>query len=173
VLVFAAEVMAPLGLRLPREVSEALQELPRQTLDATTCRLHGDFAPVNILVDAQGHAVGIDVTLARAGYPEVDLARFLTMLDTERWFIATQSIPSARRLRHRAESTLLEAYYGREGWSPLLEVRLIDALARRWVRREATRQSNQPALASVRARMVDAHFQTLLVEVARRLERLL
>ena len=172
-LAFADEAMAPLGLALPRKVSRALANVPQRLLPASLCRLHGDFAPVNVFIDPCGSAVGIDPRLDRIGYPEEDLARFLTMFATERWFVATQAVEATNRLRVRAESALLAGYYGCVGASPLLELCRIDALTRRWVRREAARQRGRPVFGSARARVVDAHFRALLIESARRLNELL
>lgn len=169
-LAFAENVMRPLGLDLPVEVSASLRALSSRPIMAARSRLHGDFAPVNVIVDERGFATGIDASLDRIGPPEEDLARFLAMFSTERRFLAAQSVDAVQRLRSRAEGALLDAYFGRVPNAALLEVHRIDALAARWVRRQAARMRGRAAFSAVRARAVDSYFRKLLLDRARRLQ---
>jgi aminoglycoside phosphotransferase (APT) family kinase protein len=164
-------VLARYGLALPDELAQTLRAVPGRRVRARICRLHGDFAPVNILIDKKGNAVGIDVALDRMGLPEHDLARFLVMLGSERLFIAGDHLASVRAVRRRAEATLLRTYYGEAGPPLLLELQLIEGLCRRWIRRHVTRLENRPSLRGARRRMVDAHFRRLLDESAVRIRR--
>ncbi len=159
------------GLPLPSELTETLRAIPARSVPARICRVHGDFAPVNILIDSQGNAVGIDSALDRVAFPEHDLARFLVMLGSERLFIAGQRVAFIRAVRRRAEATLLQTYYGEADPPLLLELELIDALCRRWIRRHVTRLENRPSLSGARRRLVDTHFRRLLDESAERIQR--
>jgi len=159
------------GLPLPGELAEALRAIPARSVPARICRLHGDFAPVNVLIDGQGNAVGIDAALDRVGFPELDLARFLVMLGNERLFIAGERLDFIRAVRRRAEATLVETYYGEAARPLLLELELIDGLCRRWIRRHVTRLENRPSMRGARRRMVDAYFRRLLDESAERIQR--
>ena len=164
-------VLARYDLALPDELAQTLRAVPARGVRARICRLHGDFAPVNILIDSEGNAVGIDAALDRVGLPEHDLARFLVMLGSERLFIAGDRVASVRAVRRRAEATLCRAYYGEADPPLLLELHLVDGLCRRWIRRHVTRLENRPSLRGARRRMVDAHFRRLLDESAERIRR--
>jgi aminoglycoside phosphotransferase (APT) family kinase protein len=166
---FAEEVMGRVGLAFPLPVTRALLNLPARSMRTVIARLHGDFAPVNVIVDGEGRAAGIDAALDSAGFRELDLARFLAMFGTERRFLVAQRSGAAGRLRRTAEDSFLDTYYGGAAASPLLEICRIDALARRWVRRQATRLRGRPMLSRRRASVVDAHFRALLLESAGRL----
>jgi aminoglycoside phosphotransferase (APT) family kinase protein len=159
------------GFPLPGELTETLHAIPARSVPARICRLHGDFAPVNVLMDDEGNAVGIDAALDRVGLPEHDLARFLVMFGSERLFIAGERLAFIRAVRRGAEATLLQTYYGEADPPLLLELELIDGLCRRWLRRHITRLENRPSLSAARRRMVDAHFRRLLDESAERIQR--
>jgi aminoglycoside phosphotransferase (APT) family kinase protein len=170
-LLLAEAVMAPLGLAFPPEVTQTLDAVPKRSVPAPVVRLHGDFAPVNVIADASGHATGIDAAFDTIGFPENDLARFLAMFSTERRFVVAQRAATVQRARRQAEDAFVASYYRDAAVSPLLEIHRIDALGRRWVRRHAARRRGRPVLASARARVVDAYFRTLLRESAERLSR--
>jgi aminoglycoside phosphotransferase (APT) family kinase protein len=167
VLTLEEETMRPAGLALPAELREALEAVSAVEVRVQTVRLHGDFAPVNMIIDRGTSVTGIDVTLAEFGIPEDDLARFAMMLATERLFLASSDVASARELRRRAEAVLLETYYGEPSTSDLLELRVIQQLCRRWLRRHTARIATRPWLAAARKRLVDRYFETLLAERAR------
>jgi aminoglycoside phosphotransferase (APT) family kinase protein len=169
VLTLAEETMRPAGLVLPAEVTEALEGLQATEVWVPTFRLHGDFAPVNMIVEAGRYLTGIDVSLTDVGIPEDDLARFVMMLATERLFLAGSSVARTCALRRRAEGVLLEGYYGEDSTSMLLELRVIQQLCLRWLRRTTARVATRPLLAGARKRLVDAYFVMLLRERARAL----
>jgi aminoglycoside phosphotransferase (APT) family kinase protein len=153
------------GLLLPAEAVDVLEALPDVQVRARTVRLHGDFAPVNMILDAANCVTGIDASLSRVGIPEEDLARFLMMLATEqRLFLISPEVRPLQAMRRRAESALLESYYGEATTSVLLELRLIEQLCRRWLRRHMARMGTRPSLEVVRRRAVDRYFAYLLRE---------
>jgi hypothetical protein len=61
--------------RLP-ELAPALEPLVAELRDARTCLVHGDYAPKNILLGADGAWV-LDAEVAHYGHPVFDLAFFL------------------------------------------------------------------------------------------------
>jgi aminoglycoside phosphotransferase (APT) family kinase protein len=166
ILTLAEETMRPAGLVLPAEVTEALEGVPATEVWVPTFRLHGDFAPVNMIVEAGKYVTGIDISLTDVGIPEDDLARFVMMLATERLFLAGSSVASTRALRRRAEGVLLQGYYGDDSTSMLLELRVIQQLCLRWLRRTTARVATRPLLAGARKRLVDGYFVRLLGERA-------
>jgi hypothetical protein len=68
---------APPDISLPASVRGVLEALPSRVLECPTVGLHGDFAPVNVIVDRSGGAYAIDVDHYRSGVPEQDIARYL------------------------------------------------------------------------------------------------
>lgn len=163
--------MHRLGMELPEEVTATLEAVGNRKIETSSCRLHGDFAPVNMIVDATGHLTGIDASLDEVGAPEEDLARFLTMLATERLFVLGQDMRVVKRVRHRAESTVLETYYGNPAPPLLLELRRIEYLSRRWIHRHVLRARGRPSLAAGRRWAVDRYFRELLLDRARNIQR--
>src|SRR5918911_1344158 len=132
---------------LPAEAVEVFEALPDVEVRARSVRLHGDFAPVNMILGARNCVSGIDPSLSGVGIPEEDLARFLMMLATEqRLFLISPEVKRVRAMRRRAESVLLERYYGEAATSVLLELRLIQQLCRRWLRRHMARVARRPSL---------------------------
>ena len=163
-------VLHPAGLVLPAEAVEVLEALPDVEVRARSVRLHGDFAPVNMILGARNCVSGIDPSLSGVGIPEEDLARFLMMLATEqRLFLISPEVKRVRAMRRRAESVLLERYYGEAATSVLLELRLIQQLCRRWLRRHMARVARRPSLEALRSRAVDRYFSYLLCERSRAL----
>lgn len=153
--------LAPLGIDLPRPVRAALADLPPHVVEAEAVPLHGDFAPVNVIVERRGRVALIDPSLERRGLPHDDLARFLTMLCTDRFFLTPGN---GRTLRAAGEAFVCG--YGREVDPTLLRLRLIDALCRRWVRRQVARRNGAPRFAAAKTRLVDAQFERLLESAA-------
>jgi len=160
-LTFADEAMAPLGLRLAPAVRAALAEPPSRTVEAAWVRLHGDYAPVNVIVEPSRGVAVIDPSLEATGLPQDDLSRFLTMLYTDRYFLLR---PGAG-VRAAAAAALLRGY-AQQVDPTILRLRLIDCLCRRWVRRQMARLHGVPRLAGARARLVDAQFARLLAGAA-------
>jgi aminoglycoside phosphotransferase (APT) family kinase protein len=168
-LAFAHDTLRPVSLALPREAEEALAAVSEAEAPATLVRLHGDFAPVNMIMTDAAQVTAIDVSLDRVGAPEEDLARFLTMLVTDHLFLV--DLPPLRALRRRAEEALLGTYFGHRETSVVFEVHLMRQLCLRWLRRHLTRRANAPSVSRVRTEIVDYYFQTLLRERARALQR--
>jgi aminoglycoside phosphotransferase (APT) family kinase protein len=166
-LALVDETMRPAGFLPPVELSTVLEQLPETAARATTVRLHGDFAPVNMIVEGGTAVTGLDISFSDVGFPEDDLARFLMMLATARLFVAGAGARSTLALRHRAQSALLRGYYGEARTSVLLEMRFIRQLCLRWLRRCMARIESKPHLADVRRRVVDRHFEALLRERSR------
>jgi aminoglycoside phosphotransferase (APT) family kinase protein len=168
-LALVEQKMRPAGFAPPAELSEVLEQLPDTEDHASAVCLHGDFAPVNMIVEGGTSVTGIDISLAEVGFPEDDLARFLMMLATARLFVAGAGARRTRALRQRAQLALLEAYYGEARTSALLELRFIRQLCLRWLRRCMARIESKPRLGGVRRRLVDRHFETLVRERSRAL----
>ena len=167
VLALAEDSLEPAGIPLPRDVRAALEAVPPGRVDAQMVRLHGDFAPVNMIADARGHVTGIDIDLCRVGLAEEDLARFLMMLSTARFFLAGADVSPIRALRLRAEATLLRGYCaGAASTSLMLELCLIRQICRRWLYRQAAREETLPPAHRLRKRAVDRCFERLLRERA-------
>ncbi|MBD0282196.1 MAG: aminoglycoside phosphotransferase family protein [Thermoleophilaceae bacterium] len=168
-LALAEARMRPAGLVVPAVVLDVLQNVTATEHATAAVRLHGDFAPVNMLLDGRSSVTGLDVSLTDMGLPEDDLARFLMMLVTERLFLLSPDTARARALRDTAQATLLEAYAGDARTSPFLELHFIRQLCLRWLRKHTARMARGPSLSGLRKRVVDRYFQLLLRERADRL----
>jgi aminoglycoside phosphotransferase (APT) family kinase protein len=166
VLTLAEERMRPSGLLVPAIVLDILRDVTKTEGAAVAVRLHGDFAPVNMLLDGRGSVTGLDVSLTDYGLPEDDLARFLMMLVTERLFLLSPDTARARALRDMAQATLLEAYAGDAQTSAFLELHFTRQLCLRWLRKHNARLARGPSLSGLRKRVVDRYFQLLLCERA-------
>jgi aminoglycoside phosphotransferase (APT) family kinase protein len=158
--------LAPAGLAVPAGLLEELRRVPDTDIPVGVIRLHGDFAPVNMLLDGANAVTGIDASLSEVGPAEEDLARFLMMLETDRVFLVSAGSTRARMFRVRMRRTLLEAYGDDPRTSALLELRLIRQLCLRWLQRHNARTARSPVLSGVRKRVVDRLFAQLLVERA-------
>jgi aminoglycoside phosphotransferase (APT) family kinase protein len=161
--------LAPAGLAVPAVVLDELRSLPATDVDAGVVRLHGDFAPVNMLLDGADSVTGIDASLTDVGPAEEDLARFLMMLVTDRLFLLAADSARARALRRSVQATLVEAYAGDARTSAFLELRFIHQLCLRWLQRHNARAARGPSLSGFRKRVVDPFFALLLVERAQML----
>jgi aminoglycoside phosphotransferase (APT) family kinase protein len=166
VLELADARLAPAGLVLPAPALDALRDVPDVDASVGAVVLHGDFAPVNMLVDGAGSVTGLDVSMTEIGPAEDDLARFLMMLVTHRLFLASAGWTRLRALRTSVQGTLLEAYAGDAGTSVFLELRFIQQLCLRWLQRHNARVARDPYVSGFRARVVDRLFSLLLAERA-------
>jgi aminoglycoside phosphotransferase (APT) family kinase protein len=153
--------------RMPASLRDRLERLAPHTLEAPLVRLHGDFAPVNVITDDTGRTITFDVDHNTCGVPEKDMARFLVMLQTDRLFIAAGGTPPVDRLRRRLERRFIAGYDGTRSPDVILDLEIIDQLLRRW----ATRR--QLLIASdgnrIRRRTLDRSFAALLESYGRRL----
>jgi aminoglycoside phosphotransferase (APT) family kinase protein len=163
-LAFARDTLLPASLALPPEATEALDAVPQTEFPVALVRLHGDFAPVNMILTGPGQVTGIDIGLDSVGAAEEDLARFLMMLMTEQLFLV--DVAPVRALRRRAEAVLLETYFGHSRTSVVLELHVMRQLCLRWLRRHVTRIANRPSMSRVRTQVVDRTFRALLRERA-------
>jgi aminoglycoside phosphotransferase (APT) family kinase protein len=159
------EKAAPEGVALPEAVRRALEGLPSSSLTCPTVGLHGDFAPVNVIVDDSGGAYAIDVDHDRSGEPEQDLARYLTLLSSDRLFIAGCGAPGVERLRRRLEDALLDAYDAPRSAEIVLDLEVVEQLLRRWMTRSGARSDG------LRRKMIDRRFRTLLAERGERIQQ--
>jgi len=166
VLELAEARLAPAGLALPAVVLDELRSVADTDVGVSVVRLHGDFAPVNMLLDDANSVTGIDASLADVGPPEDDLARFLMMLVTDRLFLVSADSTRARGFRTSVQGILLEAYGGDATTSALLELRFIRQLCLRWLQRHNARTARNPSLSGLRRRVVDRFFALLLAERA-------
>lgn len=165
----AEATLAPAGLALPAVVLDELRAVPGTNVADGVVRLHGDFAPVNMLVGGVDSVVGIDASLTDVGPAEDDLARFLMMLMTDPLFLGSADSRRARLFRASVQNTLLEAYGSDGRTSALLELRLIRQLCLRWLQRHNARTARSPSLSGLRKRVVDRLFAVLLTERAEKL----
>jgi aminoglycoside phosphotransferase (APT) family kinase protein len=166
-LALARDTLVPASLALPPEAIAALEAVAEIEAPTALVRLHGDFAPVNMILTGAGEVTGIDVSLDAAGTAEEDLARFLMMLMTEQLFLI--DVVPVRALRRRAEAVLLESYFGHTRTSVMLELLVMRQLCLRWLRRHVTRIANRPSMSRARTEVVDRYFRALLRERARAL----
>ncbi|MEO7982207.1 MAG: phosphotransferase [Sporichthyaceae bacterium] len=134
--------------------------------------LHGDFAPEN-LVFSPGTVHCLDAELAVRGPDEVDVVRFVTMLDDAPMFVAGTGVRAVDRLRARSGATFLQAYY--DGAVPVTTWwALIESVASRWAMRHTDCLQRRPRATQVRLSLLRRHFTSLLAELAdaaRRSER--
>jgi hypothetical protein len=96
--------------------------VPSSSADSTTAwkvRLHGDFAPENVLLSPSGFYC-LEPDLCERGWAEHDVVRFLLMLFDAPLFVAGVDIPPVQNLRRRAAATFLNAYYGEGPWPDAL-----------------------------------------------------
>jgi len=170
VIAVVEQKLRPVGLMLPRRVTEILHQVPRIVVDARQVWLHGDFGPENIILAEDGSTVGIDAALDTVGLPEDDLVRFIALMSGAIRFAPELFAPALSRIRRRLEEQLLGGYYGTTSYPPLFELKLIDQLARRWLRlREHAQQHRQRSLLPVRLRVIEAQIRLLTEESAQRL----
>jgi len=169
---FVAEELEPAGLSLPAEVDRALRRMPETRLESQQVLLHGDFAPHNILLADDGSIVGVDPALTTFGPPEDDLARFVAMVSGAVRFAPELVVPPLRVVRRTMVERLLSTYYHGASTPPLLDVRLLHVLPRRWLRlRQLAGQHHRGSRAALRLRVIDAQMRFLITESAGRVVR--
>jgi aminoglycoside phosphotransferase (APT) family kinase protein len=164
----STEALAGVGLRLPEPAVAALRGVPSRRVRARRALLYGDFVPANLIVTPSGHIVGIDPVLQEVGMPEEDAVRFLAVVMSDTKFVSGLVLPSVRRTSRELQEAFLAGWSGQPVPSTLLEVRLMQALALRWLRRrELTRLREGPARA--RRLLIDKFMAHLIAQAAQRL----
>jgi aminoglycoside phosphotransferase (APT) family kinase protein len=145
--VLAAEIedfvegpLAAAGLTVPAATRRALEDASTDPVSAVTATLHGDFAPVNFIVAPEGELVGIDLGHCSVSTVERDLARFIAMLSTDRPFLIGSHAVPLERYRRSMIAALMHGYGERRSNPVVLQLVLVDELARRWTRRHTLRQ---------------------------------
>jgi hypothetical protein len=170
VLSRSSEALRAAGLRLPATAVAALRAVPSRVVPTRRVLLYGDFVPANLIVTFSGDIVGIDPVLQELGLPEDDVARFLAVVVSDTRFVPGLVLPSVRRTSRDLQEAFLAGWSGKPTPSTLLEVRLLQALAMRWLRRrELTRLRTAPARA--RRLLIDAFMRRVLGRCARHLAR--
>ena len=153
---------------LAEEASLVLRRSPSRQVHVRRALLYGDFVPVNLIATPSNQIVGIDPALQEVGLPEEDAARFVTFLVSNTRLIPGLVLPSVRRTGRELQEAFLTGWSGQPTPSTLLELRLLDALTLRWIRRrELTRLREAPARA--RRHVMDRFMESLMVKVADRL----
>jgi hypothetical protein len=127
--------------------------------------LHGDFAPENVLVSPSGPCC-LDPELSRHGPPEVDLARYLTMLADAPAFVLGTRSSRVQRLRREASRVFLDRYYRGASPGPLLQIQLHEMVAARWATRHLDVERRRPPAQTARTRLLAEHFSQLLAEIS-------
>jgi len=171
VLLLSDKMRSSAGLAIPAELDGALREIPDGAVGAAIVQLHGDFAAVNMILGDGPSITGIDVSLDETGPAEMDLARFVMMLSTQRLFLAGGEVGRVSRLRRAVTAALFESYDGDRATTVLFELQLVRQLCLRWLQRHSTRLVNHPRLGALRRAPVDRHFRALLRERAAELRR--
>jgi len=129
----------------------------------TWVRLHGDYAPENILLTSHG-SYCLDPDLSTRGLAEHDVVRFLTMLFDAPFFVTGVGLPPVQRLRRQAAAVFVEHYYAGSGPPPAFQPMLVDSLARRWVTRHEHVVARAPSLQRARTSLLHRYFCRLLDE---------
>src|SRR4030095_16378985 len=112
--------------------------------------------------------VGIDPVLQEVGLPEDDAGRFLAVVMSDTKFVPGLVQPSVRRTSGGLEEAFLAGWSGQSAPSTLLQVRLMQALALRWLRRrELTRLREAPARA--RRLLIDKFMAQVIAQAGQRL----
>lgn len=164
----ASSALSAVGLSLPATVVDALRGVPSRAVVTRRTLLYGDFVPANLIVTPAKNIVGIDPVLQVVGLPEDDVARFLAVVVSDTCFMPGIVLPSVRRTSRDLQEAFLTGWSGRAVPATLLDLRLLQALALRWLRRrELTRMREAPARA--RRLLVDAFMERVIVDSARRL----
>lgn len=172
VLAVEAGELRPAGLALPEGVMRRLDAAPQRRVPARRARLHGDFAPRNLVLCGPGEVGMFDPGLTEEGVVEDDIATFLSMVSSASVFAAAAAWPVAGQLRLDLEAAFLGGY-GVDGISPsVLGLKLIKKLMRRWVyRRGRTLKPAERPLVRWRNAMIDAQMRALITESALLLSR--
>jgi len=164
----STDALSGVGLNLPTPVATALRRTPSRRVRIRRALLYGDFVPVNLIATPSNQIVGIDPALQEIGMPEEDAARFVTFLVSNTRLMLGLVLPSVRRTSRELQEAFLSGWSGQPEPSTLLELRLLNALTLRWLRRrELTRLREAPARA--RRLVVDRFMESLMVQVAGRL----
>ena len=170
VLSRSTEALAAAGQRLPDAATAALRAVRSRRLRTRRTVLYGDFVPANLIVTSSGHIVGIDPVLQETGLPEDDAARFLAVVMSDTKFVPGLVLPSVRRTGRELQEAFLSGWSGRRDPSPLLGVRLMQALSLRWLRRrELTRLREAPAY--TRRLLIDQFMTHVIQEAAGQLSQ--
>lgn len=164
--------LRPAGLALPAGVARVLDAAPRRRLPVRRARLHGDYAPRNLVLCGPGEVAMLDPALKAEGVVEDDIATFLSMMSSASVFAAAPVWPATGELRAALEAAFM-AGYGVGDISPVvLRLKLIQKLMRRWIyRRHRSLRPLERALFPLRERLIDAQMRALLKESAARLAR--
>ena len=164
----STEALAGAGLRLPKPAVVALRSVQSRRVRVRQALLYGDFVPANLIVTSPGQIAGIDPVLQEVGLPEDDAARFLVVVMSDTKFVPGLVLPSVRRTGRELQEAFLTGWSGQPAASTLLEVRLMQALALRWLRRrELTRLREAPARA--RRLLIDKFMVYVIAQAAQRL----
>jgi aminoglycoside phosphotransferase (APT) family kinase protein len=164
----STDALAGAGLRLPERAVAALRGVPSRRVGARRALLYGDFVPANLIVTSSGHIAGIDPVLQEVGLPEDDAARFLAVIISDTKFVPGLVLSSVRRTSCELQEAFLAGWSGQPAPSTLLQVRLMQALSLRWLRRrELTRLREAPARA--RRVLIDRFMGHVIAQTARRL----
>jgi hypothetical protein len=161
--------LEPAGLRFPVEARAALTNVPTGEVRTRAYHLHGDFAPVNFIVDRAGTLVGFDIGGSTLGMPEADLSRYLALLATDRMFLLGPAAFPVEILRHKLEHALLTGYGAPAPSVAAFELHKIDALARRWLQRDITYAELGGGPRGARS-LMSRRVRSLLTESARALQ---
>jgi hypothetical protein len=168
VLSRSTEALAAAGLRLPAPAAAALRAVRPRRVRARRTLLYGDFVPANLIITSSGHIVGIDPALQEVGLPEDDAARFLAFLMSDTKLIPGLVLASVRRTGRELQEAFLSGWSGQPLPSTLLQVRLMETLSLRWLRRrELTRLREAPARA--RRLLIDQFMTHIIRQAARQL----
>jgi hypothetical protein len=152
---------------LPGSLRHILEQLPGRTLRAPAVRLHGDFAPVNVIIGEDGGTFTFDIDHQIVDTPEHDIARFLVMLQTDRLFTMAVDAPAVERLRQRLERAFLDGYQAPRSADIVLHLEVVEQLLRRWTtRRQLLRATGTGRL---KRGALDRRFATLLADYGLRL----
>lgn len=165
--VVEAGELRPAGLTLPASVARVLDAAPRVRLPARHARLHGDYAPRNLVLCGSGEVAMFDPALKAVGAVEDDIATFMSMMSSASVFATPAVWLAAGQLRAALQAAFLEGY-GVDGISPaVLQLKLIKKLMRRWVyRRSRPLRPLEHPLLPLRERLIDAQMRALLAESA-------
>lgn len=165
-----AAMLHPVGVRLPGQVAEVLDGVPRRRLPWPRAVQHGDFAPVNLILLGADEVTIIDPSLTDVGLPEDDLARFLAVLSSYSVFVAEHAVVYVGRFRRELERAFRFGYGAAETQTAVMELRLLKQHVLRWRRRrEFSRLTPIPPLMHGRERVIDRHMRLLVTESAQRL----
>jgi hypothetical protein len=135
------------------------------TATAWKVRLHGDFAPENVVLSPSGLCC-LEPDLCVRDWAEHDVVRFLLMLFDAPLFVVGVELPPVQHLRRRAAATFLDAFYANDPAPDTLRPLMVLSLAARWSTRHTDLARRAPRLTSVREMLLRRYFGKLLDEVS-------